>query len=289
LRALAPRPGNLLIKLATAAAVVIAAVLGAGFLILTAPAVTAPAAAVAAAGQVRTVGALFTLTSSGRLGTHFCTASVVHSPRGDLVLTAAHCVSARAAGEVAFVPDYANGKTPYGIWVVTRVVVDQAWRIADDPDDDFAFLVVSQPGSKLSLEQVTGGETLETGTPAGHWVQVSGYPDNDDSLISCDNTVLAYSPTQFQFDCGGFADGTSGSPLIDETAGAGSAGAGSAGAGSAGGGAGSGGAGSAGAGVVIGVIGGFQQGGLTPSVSYAARFSVDMAALYQTAVAESGS
>jgi V8-like Glu-specific endopeptidase len=256
----------LLIKLVTAAAVVIAAAVATGFLILTAPAVSAPATHVATAGQARTVGALFTLTSSGRLGTHFCTASVVHSPRGDLVLTAAHCVSARSVGAVAFVPDYANGKMPYGVWLVTRVVVDEAWSIADDPDDDFAFLVVSQRGSKLSLEQVTGAEALETNAPAGRKVKVSGYPDNDDTLISCANTVVAYSATQFQFDCGGFADGTSGSPLIDTTTGAGAGGAGS----------------------VIGVIGGYEQGGLTPSVSYAARFSAGTAALYQTAVAESG-
>ena len=38
------------------------------------------------------VGALFT-TSAGQLGQHFCTASVVDSPAGDLVITAAHCVS----------------------------------------------------------------------------------------------------------------------------------------------------------------------------------------------------
>src|ERR1700731_2819824 len=36
------------------------------------------------------VGALFT-TSKGRLGQHFCTASVVDSPAGDLLMTAAHC------------------------------------------------------------------------------------------------------------------------------------------------------------------------------------------------------
>jgi V8-like Glu-specific endopeptidase len=254
----------LLIKLGTAAAVVIAAVVGAGFMILTAPAVGAPALLTATAGRAQTVGALFTMTSTGQLESHFCTASVVDSPGGDLVLTAAHCVSTHSAAGIAFVPDYSGGRMPYGVWRVTRVIEDQAWSSSADPDDDFAFLVVSQRGSTASIEQLTGGETIEIGTRPGERVKVAGYPDGVGSMISCVNTVLAYSPTQFVFDCGGFLDGTSGSPLlVDITTG--------------------------GPGIVIGVIGGFQQGGDTPSVSYAARFSTRMAGLYRTAVAESGS
>ncbi len=248
----------------TAAAVVIAAVVGAGLMILTAPAVGAPTLT-ATPGQAQTVGALFTLTPTGALGSHFCTASVVDSPTGNLLVTAAHCVSARSAGEVAFVPDYADGRMPYGIWMVTRVFVDQAWSSSADPDDDFAFLVVSQRGSKANIQQFTGGEAIETGTPAGQKVKVAGYPDGAGTVIACVNTAMAYSPTQFVFDCGGFADGTSGSPLLVGITTPGSPG------------------------TVIGVIGGFQQGGDTPSVSYAARFSTDMAALYRTAVAEAGS
>jgi hypothetical protein len=57
---------------------------------------------------VAAVGALFTV-SGGRLGTHFCTASVVHSAHGDLAVTAAHCVSG-VRGQLAFVPEYANGR-----------------------------------------------------------------------------------------------------------------------------------------------------------------------------------
>jgi hypothetical protein len=40
-----------------------------------------------------------------------------------------------------------------------------------------------------------------------------------------------------------------------------------------------------GAGTVIGVIGGYEQGGDTAAVSYAARFSTRLAALYHTALA----
>jgi hypothetical protein len=50
------------------------------------------------------VGALFT-ASAGQLGRHFCTASVVDSPAGDLLITAAHCVTG-TAGTIDFVPGY---------------------------------------------------------------------------------------------------------------------------------------------------------------------------------------
>src|ERR1700684_117423 len=67
---------------------------------------------------VPVVGALFTV-SDGKLGSHFCTASVVDSPAGDMLVTAAHCLtgySLTAPAGIAFVPGYSQGATPYGIW-----------------------------------------------------------------------------------------------------------------------------------------------------------------------------
>ena len=122
----------------------------------------------ARAGQAFTgspqVGALFT-TSAGQLNQHFCTASVVHSPSGDLAITAAHCVSG-ATGTLDFVPGYNQGREPYGVWTVTKIYVDQAWSSSSSQDDDFAFLRVSQPGSSVPVEDVTGAERLDTSAPA---------------------------------------------------------------------------------------------------------------------------
>jgi Trypsin len=95
------------------------------------------------------VGALFT-TSDGRLDRHFCSGSVLDSPNGDLVITAAHCVTG-TSGTIDFVPGYDNGATPYGTWTVTKVYVDQAWSSAQNPDDDFAILQVRQAGSTVPI------------------------------------------------------------------------------------------------------------------------------------------
>jgi V8-like Glu-specific endopeptidase len=217
-----------------------------------------------ASGQASTVGALFARTASGQLTAHYCTGSVVDSPAGDLVVTAAHCLAGKTPSQVAFIPDYAHGHGPYGVWTVSQIIEDQQWMSSSDPDDDFAFLVVHQPGSQVAIQTLTGAEALGVGESAGRTVKVAGYPDDLDSLITCKNLALNFSPTQLKFDCGGFTSGTSGSPLIAETGPLSNVA------------------------TVIGVIGGYQQGGDTPSVSYAAKFSTQMAALYQAALAAAG-
>jgi V8-like Glu-specific endopeptidase len=219
----------------------------------------------AQSARTSTVGALFTLTSAGQLGTHFCTASVVDSPAGDLLITAAHCVKGRTAGGVAFVPGYSRGLEPFGVWTVSRIIEDQSWISSADPDHDFAFLVVHQAGAGSGIQKLTGGETVGINVPAGYTVTVAGYPDTQAGMISCENTATAFSPTQYQFDCGGFTGGTSGSPLLADVGAP------------------------DGRDTVIGVIGGYQGGGDTPSVSYAAKFSTSLSALYKTAVDEAGS
>jgi len=225
----------------------------------------APADAAPAAGTgqpfagVAAVGALFT-ESNGKLGAHFCTASVVDSTAGDLAVTAAHCVSGRNAGMV-FVPDYANGKTPYGIWPVTKVYTDSAWDARQDPDHDVAFLRLSDASGGTPIENLTGGETLAADAPAGQSVEVIGYPDGAAEPVWCSGPVKGFSATQLEFDCGGYPNGTSGGPFLTGVDAA------------------------TGQGAVIGVIGGYQQGGDTPQVSYAAVFGSAVAQLYATAEA----
>ena len=209
---------------------------------------------------VPAVGALFT-TSSGRLGQHFCTASVVDSPAGDLVLTAAHCVTG-TAGTIDFVPGYDNGSAPYGVWTVAKVYVDRAWRSSASQDDDFAFLRVSSSRSSIPVEDETGAEKLVTGTPSvRRLVQVIGYPDASNQPITCQNFLREPMADQLEFDCGAYTDGTSGGPFLTQVDA------------------------STGQGRVIGVIGGYEQGGNTPQVSYSAVLGANAAALYKTAVA----
>jgi V8-like Glu-specific endopeptidase len=206
------------------------------------------------------VGALFT-TSAGKLGQHFCTATVIDSPNGDLAITAAHCVT-DTSGTIDFVPGYDSGSAPYGVWTVTKVYVDRAWSSSSSADDDFAILRIGQPGSTEPIEDETGADQLATGTPASRQqVQVIGYPNTTNQPITCQNWLKEPMAGQLEFDCGGYPDGTSGGPFLSQVNQA------------------------TGQGLVIGVIGGYQQGGDTPEVSYSAVLGASVAALYQTAVA----
>lgn len=211
-------------------------------------------------GGTSAVGALFPV-SGGQLGDHFCSASVVHSPHGDLAVTAAHCLTG-VDGQVAFVPGYSNGKKPYGTWTVTAVYTDQAWQSSQSADDDVAFLRLAPSVGGAAVERVTGAETLGIGAKVPALVRVIGYPDSGDQPISCVNYAKSFSDSQLEFDCAAYEDGTSGGPLLTGMT-------------------------ASGHGTVIGVIGGYEQGGNTSDVSYAAVFGSQVAALYQTAVAGS--
>jgi V8-like Glu-specific endopeptidase len=223
-----------------------------------------------------TTGALFTV-SNGTLDYHFCTASVVHSPRGNLLITAAHCVTGRS-GPIAFAPGYHDGKTPYGIWYVSRVFVDQAWSASGSIADDVAFLQLKVNAAGTEIEDVTGANQLGLSEPAGQLTQVIGYPDGSSEPVVCENQTKAFGAgstgagstgaastgaTQLEFDCGGYPDGTSGSPFLVQVSQA------------------------TGEGTVTGVIGGYEQGGDSPSVSYSIAFGSNVGALYQTAAAAS--
>jgi V8-like Glu-specific endopeptidase len=206
------------------------------------------------------VGALFT-RSNGTLGSHFCTASVVSSPAGNLLITAAHCLLGRSlspAGSVVFAPGYHNGKFPHGTWTVTKEYVDAAWSKTQDPDDDVAFLVAG--GRSTPIQRVTGAETLQIDEPA-QVVRAIGYPDQTSGPIACTAPARDFDHGQeMVFDCADYTDGTSGGPFLAHVNA------------------------STGQGWVIGVIGGYEEGGDTPDVSYSPRFSPGILALYETAI-----
>ncbi|HEY3956437.1 MAG TPA: hypothetical protein VGM53_23965 [Streptosporangiaceae bacterium] len=210
-------------------------------------------------GGTSAVGALFTESAGGHLRTHFCTASVVDSPHADLAVTAAHCV-ARHSGPMAFVPGWRDGRAPYGVWTVRQVLVDRAWTSSASIDDDVAFLVIA-PAHGARIERVTGAERVGIDRLGRLPVEVIGYPDREDDPVTCHGRTSVPLPHQLEFDCGRYTDGTSGGPFLMD------AGRG------------------AGPGTVIGVIGGYEQGGDVAQISYAAEFGPNVGSLYRAACA----
>jgi V8-like Glu-specific endopeptidase len=206
------------------------------------------------------VGALFT-ESGGRLVRHFCTASVVGSPGENLLITAAHCVQGRSLRHIVFAPGYHNGTFPHGVWIIRSVYVNSAWAQDRNQNDDVAFLVAGRPGTRI--QRYTGAETLATGRPP-QVVEVIGYPDATNRPITCTARARNFDHDhQMVFDCDDYTNGTSGGPFLAHVSAR------------------------TGHGQVIGVIGGYEEGGDTPDISYSPRFFSSIRSLYETAVADS--
>ncbi|MBS2536626.1 trypsin-like serine protease [Catenulispora sp. NF23] len=209
-------------------------------------------------GGTAVAGVLYK-TDTG-VSSHFCSASVVHSAAGNLVITAAHCVySDGPKSDVAFAPGFHDGQMPYGSWAVTKVVVSQNWQDNNDPDEDVAFLQVAPSPSGASLESVTGADQIAFDQGFGMPVTVPAYPQGSDTPITCTAPAVKFSSTQTEWDCRGYPDGTSGAPFLTKVDSSGEKG------------------------TVVGVIGGYEQGGDSPDVSYSAYFGSAVQALYQNA------
>ncbi|MET3805969.1 V8-like Glu-specific endopeptidase [Nakamurella sp. UYEF19] len=209
-------------------------------------------------GSIPTVGPLF---FGGPTAAHRCTATVVSSPAGNLILTAAHCISGTGAG-VLFAPGYLNGATPYGVWTVSNAFVDSSWTATANSQDDFAVLRIApqvRGGHLVSLQSVTGGNLLSLAPRSGTTITVPAYAAGiNDAPISCRTksyVYLGYSA----FDCHGYVGGTSGSPMLVPTS-------------------------RPGLNAVAGVIGGLHQGGCVEYTSYSSAFRETVIGLWLRAI-----
>jgi len=198
------------------------------------------------------IGALY---ASSHATQHMCTASVVHSPHGNTLITAAHCIAGGGAGMV-FAPGQHGAHTPDGRWTVTAAYVESRWLSRQDQRADIAFLTVAPRvinGVSTEIEQVTGAYQLGPTAVRGERVTVSGYPAGSvNDPITC--TARVYLTKRFpSFDCRGFIGGTSGSPWLRVTKHGTE---------------------------IVGVIGGLYQGGCYDYTSYSSRLAGDADSAY---------
>ncbi|MFI5616485.1 trypsin-like serine peptidase [Streptomyces sp. NPDC051567] len=180
-------------------------------------------------------------------GEHWCTASVVDSPKGNVVATAAHCVAPAgedgnpgevahdglAIGELSFVPAFSgegSGARPLGAWKVRSIHVDDRWTKWGEDTADFAFLTVDPDARGRTVEEVVGrGESPAPAWTSGYErdVTVVGYPESErnpkNKPVSCTTQTRhdTDEPDMLYISCAGFWTGTSGSPWIADRGGPG--------------------------------------------------------------------
>ncbi|MEU1630438.1 FG-GAP-like repeat-containing protein [Streptomyces sp. NPDC020096] len=177
-------------------------------------------------GGIAPVGTFFTVAKGFATAT-YCTASVVHSPGHDLILTAGHCGVTLADGtRRIFVPDYRQGldaaHQPSGVFPVEKVFVDPRYSKnskASDSNLDFAFARVGV-NERGRAEDVAGALRLTMTPSYSNDVTVFGYPVSDtynkgQAAIQCPvHTFALPGYHQMQMKCGGFYGGVSGGPWI---------------------------------------------------------------------------
>jgi hypothetical protein len=182
-----------------------------------------------------------------RGGKPFCTAAVVDSPRGNVVLTSAHCLSQNPV-QIRFAPGYHDGSAPYGTWAVEA---DRAfppgWFPGGKISRDFAFVFTAG-----DVQRRVGALKVGYSLPVPARVTVDGYGPSG-ALTACNAPVretVKKNTGQLVFDCAGYLDVSSGGPFLSR-------------------------------GRIIGVIGGYEQGGDSPDVSYSSLFGAAVQQLYR--------
>ncbi|MEU6085565.1 VCBS repeat-containing protein [Streptomyces sp. NPDC047085] len=192
---------------------------------------------------IKSVGTIFKMGEGERA--HRCSASVVRSGGHNLILTAGHCLGAKAM----FVPMYDHTRTAaqqkYGVWAVDTWFRDK--RYASDrsknSDLDYAFASLKPNGGKNVQDVVGGANTLARTPGYANKVTVVGYPmvghNPQDTAVRCPDvyTTALSGYYQMQIFCGGMWGGVSGGPFFSKLDASGDTG------------------------TIIGNVGGFNQGG----------------------------
>ncbi len=190
-----------------------------------------------------TVGPLFPSGSS----THICTASVVTSSSGSLIVTAAHCLLGTGIGWT-FAPGYHDGLAPHGSWTVIGAYVDPAWEVGTSSSADLVVLRVSRQkvhGVEKTLQQVVGSNEVGSAPNTGIKISVPAYGFGSNDRPKTCATNVKKSDGALAFDCTPYPGGTSGAPwLVVKNGHA----------------------------TLVGTISGLHQGGCTPWRSYSVTF-----------------
>jgi hypothetical protein len=198
------------------------------------------------------------------LTTHYCTASVVNSRYGNLIIMAAHC---NPGSWMAYVPQYQRGAAtqPYGIWAVTKAFKDSHYSgVGAGTDYDYAFAQVAKNSQSQTVQSVTGGYWLSRTPSYYEYVTTLGYPkvraDSADQAIRCQpnyRTQKLPGYRQMVLYCTGFYGGTSGGPWITYFNGR--------------------------TGYLVGITGGYQEGGPNSWTSYSPVFDDRIFSLFSWA------
>jgi V8-like Glu-specific endopeptidase len=123
---------------------------------------------------VATAGRVF-FTYQGRNAS--CSGNAVTSGNKSTVITAGHCVKLDGAyhTNVAFVPAYDSGSTPYGTWNARATFATPQWDASEDINYDIGAIVVGQVNGRF-LTDVVGAQGIAFNQAKADNMYAFGYP-----------------------------------------------------------------------------------------------------------------
>ncbi|MGJ1429353.1 trypsin-like serine peptidase [Clavibacter sepedonicus] len=168
------------------------------------------------------VGILF-YVADGRNRT--CTASVVDTPQGDAIATAAHCLVDPATGApvrlATFVPGTKAAQAPFGLWPVDTSSVTDSWKRTHAVVDDAGFARVRSLDGR-TLADVVGAarpvfdRPLVPAQGAAGTLSVLGYPQaapySGTQLVACASVPRRSAHHTVSLPCA-LGDGAGGAPI----------------------------------------------------------------------------
>lgn len=148
----------------------------------------APSASGSPDNKMPAMGKVFFVASDGQ--PHWCTGAAIQSKYRNMVATAGHCVYNTEGYAVTlekwiFVPGYADGATPWGLYVGRQAFTHYDWQVYTDYARDFAFanvfngVVASSTGELADVGRLgdnVGGQGFAYNQGVGDTVNVFGYP-----------------------------------------------------------------------------------------------------------------
>jgi hypothetical protein len=141
-----------------------------------------------------------------------CSATVVNSPRRDMVWTAGHCL--HPAGEPgirntwyenwSFIPAYKNNQRPYGTWVAASLATRTRWIQNHDFGEDVGVAVMA-PLNGRKIVDVVGAQGIVVNASRTYYARSFGYPAvapfNGQELFGCEGNTAYLGTTLIALVC----------------------------------------------------------------------------------------
>ncbi len=111
-------------------------------------------------------------------GNYVCSAAIVNTEGKNAIWTAGHCLAEDEvwSTDVAFVPAYSNGTTPYGTWYATRLAAPTKWVRDHDWGHDVGAAILEKHAHVRIADQLGAQGIKWNQNPKTSNVAAFGYP-----------------------------------------------------------------------------------------------------------------